>query len=40
LMHIESHVLGSPLHESRSLVWVMVVWQLHGNTKGRALNMR
>jgi hypothetical protein len=40
LMHVESDILGRPLHEGRSLVWSMGLPQIHGSTKGRALNMR
>jgi hypothetical protein len=40
LVHVESDILGRPLHEGRSLVWSTVLSQLHGSTKGRALNMR
>jgi hypothetical protein len=40
LMNIERDILGSAFHESRSLLWSIVVWRLHGNSKGRALNMR
>jgi hypothetical protein len=39
-MHIQTDILRAPFHESRSLVGSMVVWKLHGNPKGRALNIR
>jgi hypothetical protein len=39
-MNVQSHILARPLHESRSLVGSMGLWQFHGTTKGRALNMR
>lgn len=38
--HVETDILGSPLHEGRSLVWSMGRRHFHGSTKGRALNMR
>jgi hypothetical protein len=40
LMHIERDILGGAFHESRSLLWSTDLRQLHGSSKGRALNMR
>jgi hypothetical protein len=39
LVHIQADILRTPLHEGRSLVLSTVSEQLHGNTKGRALNL-
>jgi hypothetical protein len=39
-MHIQTDILRAPFHESRSLGESMVGWNLHGNPKGRALNIR
>lgn len=36
---VEPPRLGGALHESRSLLWAMGLGQLHGSSKGRALNM-
>jgi len=40
-VNVERHILGCPLHESRSL-WgsTMVGSCLHGTHEGRALNIR
>ena len=40
LVHVQRDILGSPFHESRSLLWSTGLGRLHGNSKGRALNMR
>jgi len=40
LMDVQRDILRRPFHESRSLLWAMGLRQLHGSTKGRALNMR
>jgi hypothetical protein len=39
LMHVQRDILRRPFHESRSLLWAMGLRQLHGSSKGRALNM-
>lgn len=39
LVHVESHILGVPLHESRPLSRSMVVLQLHGTSTGRAFKL-
>jgi len=38
LMDIEPDILRVPFHECRSLLWSMGLRQLHGCSKGRALN--
>jgi len=40
LVNVQRDILGSPFHESRSLLWATGLGRLHGNSKGRALNMR
>jgi hypothetical protein len=40
LMHVESDIFSRTFHKSRSLVVAVWLRQLHGSTKGRALNMR
>jgi hypothetical protein len=37
---VRRHILGGPFHESRSLLWATGLGRRHGNSKGRALNMR
>ncbi len=39
LVHVESHILGVPLHESRPLLWSMVGLQLQGTHRGRAFKL-
>jgi len=39
-VNVQRDILGSPFHESRSLLWITGPGRLHGNSKGRALNMR
>ena len=40
LVDVQRDILGGPFHESRSLLWITGLGRLHGNSKGRALNMR
>ena len=39
LMHVQPHILRVPFHESRPLLWSMVVSQLHGTSRGRAFKL-
>jgi len=40
LVDVQRDILGSPFHESRSLLWSTGLGRLDGSSKRRALNMR
>ena len=40
LVDVQRDILGSPFHESRSLLWSTDLGRLDGSSKRRVLNMR